>query len=169
MKDERLALEKLDQNILREDRGLLLQGWCKHPHKLVESDLARQGMEFWARDGHTEPQAHHFRGMLCVDGSCFKYAMGLVCKAGWAVVEIDNEGEAVCILKGPIWHDFPQTSPCSEFVALGMACQVAKPGAEIFSDHAGVVGVSVLALSSRKRKLLSLPFGPSGGPQLLLF
>eukprot|EP00959_Pyramimonas_sp_CCMP1952_P449248 9406621-Pyramimonas_sp.AAC.1 len=78
-------------------------------------------------------------GKLFFDGSCFRHPIADLCRAGWGVSRVDDEGCLLSSVFGPVHAPLPQSAPASEFVALGMASlQIVGP-AEGHSDCLAVV------------------------------
>ena len=107
---------------------------------------AEEGDYFWAADGSKLVQPHHFQGMICTDGSCRKHEIPELTRAAWAVVSVDEAGEAA-VSSGPVWKGLLQSSQAGEACAYAAASQRATGPTKLVVDFLGIVGAHQLSMA----------------------
>ena len=86
------------------------------------------------------------------DGSCKQTGDPELTRAAWAVVEVDQEGQLVACLEGPVWRGAPQTAQAAEYVACASAIQIIDDDAELYGDCLNVVRDAMKSDSERLYK-----------------
>ena len=79
------------------------------------------------------------QGDLYVDGSCSWPTHRDAARAGWAAVQLNEEGEVVAVGMGTVAGHFQQQSTIGEQLGLLMGAGEAEHGVNIQSDCAGVI------------------------------
>ena len=120
---------------------LLYRGLLPHPSSYGPAPAQAPVIKFWDSQGSAEIQAHHFcRGTIFIDGSSASWAAGLVQKASWAAIEVDDlSGEVLCSLQGACDPILFQTASSAEFAAAAEVAQHVKGVATIYSDCKNLV------------------------------
>ena len=89
-------------------------------------------------------------GDVFLDGSCSKEWHPHLDRASWAIAKLSEDSQrVVASLVGPVWESLPQTSPCSEYVALAALAQVASNPLQSYIDFSG-------AFAARQKEVGSL-------------
>ena len=83
--------------------------------------------------------AHVGTGRFFADGFCAPSLFKGLARAAWAVAWEDEEGTLRSIVSGPVWRQWPQTAPASEWAASTMAMVMASGPSEIHQDCLSVV------------------------------
>ena len=73
------------------------------------------------------------------DGSCLNPASKWLARAGYAAVQVNQEGDVIRGLFGNVPSAFPQTSLAAEFVAFANAATHASVGCEYVGDCQAVL------------------------------
>ncbi len=103
-----------------------------------------------AEDGLTD-----IGGFVYVDGSSTAHAIKDLARAGCAVVEADDVGEPIKVLRMPIPRHMPQTSQSSEYWGMALVYNCVRRAAHVFGDCLNVVraasGVTKDALAPQRK------------------
>ena len=123
-------------NELLAERGLF-------PHPACTQPLPRQGMllKTFGVDGVGKDASElSFDGPIAIDGSCFPHPCRDLWRAGWAVLQFDQEGHVVKGIAGNVPAELPQTSVSGEYCAAAAFLEKSPHrGAVALSDCANVI------------------------------
>jgi len=88
-------------------------------------------------------------GKIFIDGSCTSHSVPELRRASWSIVEVNDQGEAVKIVRGPVWDPLPQTPQAAEYCALASVPQVITGNAHVYGDCLGVVNLANAPIKSQ--------------------
>jgi len=125
---------------MEPDNPVYTRGIFVHPVHKVPQPTSETGCMFLngARELIHEGD-HSFGDDLFIDGSCTAHVVPELRRAMWSVAEVDEQGEALAIVRGPVWAPLPQTPQASEYCALVAANQLVARRARVHGDCLGVV------------------------------
>ena len=136
-----VARRFLEQQGDTPEAAAMLRGFFPY-HLVAKKSICDDNVfYFWSRSGREKPGLLDFRGHIYTDGSCLKGITKQGDRAGWSVVELDNEGNLVSALAGPVPYLLGQTSQAAEHCALASAVQVITAPSTIATDFLGLVEV----------------------------
>jgi len=112
--------------------------WLTKAGEVCDSNI----FAFYSRRGGDRPGMLDFTRRLFADGSCFKGTTPESDRAGWAVIEIDDDGELVSAIAAPVPPSLPQSSQAGEFCGLAGAAQLVRAQTDIHFDFKPIVELS---------------------------
>ena len=79
------------------------------------------------------------KGHVMVDGSADRHVVKDCGRAGWGVVQVDDEGHFIAGAWGPVPASLPQTPQAAEFSGLTVAAMLINGASTVGSDCMNVV------------------------------
>ena len=119
---------------------MFTRGIRPHPADHDKVVAQKQQTTFW-RNGEkvADPNEWKMSGSIFYDGSCFRHREPELSTASFAVVEVDENGEATAVLRATVSPELPQTSQAAEHSGRLAAVQMLHGPAVLHGDCKAVV------------------------------
>jgi len=121
----------MEKGLANAEKELRLNGFILEPPRVdVPKPTTDPGnFTYWHK--HDVPlKEFQFKGRVFTDGSASKCHTTCLNRAGWAAIQMDEEGNLEAALAGPVLGHLAQTNPCAEHTALAQAALRAADGGE---------------------------------------